>query len=497
MLVPDLLRRAAQASPDHLAAVVDGGGQMTYREWEERSNAAGRGIAARGIRPGDRVALLFDNSAWIDHSVAYFAIQKAGGVAVPMSFRWSKTEVSHVLDHSGARGVLAQSRYVEVVERSRPSTLDWIETELKALSDGQPTDLYQQERSEEDLADIIYTSGTTGLPKGVASPHGNIATEESGGFMFGETFAHAIPLGTFAATHAMTVLPVTNQWTNAVMPSFDAERYCAFIAETRAAVTYLVPSMAKLIVDSGAPARYDLSSLRMIWYGSAPMPPGTLRRLHEAIPGAILVNLYGLTEAGTAGTAMTYDPDRPSSAGRPIGASRIRIVDENGNEYPLGEPGEIWIGLPPGRRRRSYFRDPDADSQVFVDDWVRTGDIGYLDEEGYLYIVDRAKDIIIRGGYNISSAEVEGVLDSHPAVAECAVVGIPHDVLGEDVAAVVVPRPGQQPAIDDLQAFCRERLADYKVPRRIEFADSLPRNAFLKVLKRELRARLTDERSRA
>lgn len=494
MLVPDLLRHSAGAAPDQVAALVDGGGQMTYREWEERSNAAARGIAARGIHPGDRIALLFDNSAWIDHSVAYFAVQKAGGVAVPMSFRWLENEVSHVLNHSGARAVLVQPAHLPTIDGAQAETVEWVESDIQSLIEAQPTDIYQAKRSEEDVADILYTSGTTGLPKGVASPHGNIATRESGGFMIGETLAHAIPLGTFAATHAMTVLPVTNQWTNAVMPRFDAERYCAFVAQTRAAVTYLVPSMAKLIVDSGAPGKHDLSCLRMIWYGSAPMPPDTLRRLHEAIPGAILVNLYGLTEAGTAGTAMTYDPSRPTSAGRPIGASRIRIVDEKDDECPPGQPGEIWIGLPPGRPRRRYFQDSEADSQVFVDDWVRTGDIGYLDEEGYLYVVDRAKDIIIRGGYNISSAEVEGVLDSHPSVAECAVVGIAHEVLGEDVAAVVVLRPGYRATSEELQAFCRERLADYKVPRRIEFTDALPRNAFLKVLKRELRERLLEAR---
>jgi fatty-acyl-CoA synthase/long-chain acyl-CoA synthetase len=444
----------------------------------------------RKIEPTDRVALLFNNFSWLDNAVCYFAILKAGAVAVPLSFRWTGAEIGHVLEHSGARALLVQKDYLDVAERGRSSSVEWIETDIGAVEAAHSTDSIQLDRSNEDLADIIYTSGTTGLPKGVASPHGNVAPDDSQGFMIGETFIHAIPLGTFAGTHAMMVMPLSNQWTNCVLPKFDAERYCAFAAEQRPAGSYLVPSMAKLIVDSGAPARHDMSSLSMIMFGSSPMPPDTLRRLHEAIPSAVLINLYGLTEGGTAGTSMTYDPERPTAAGRPIGATRIRIVDEEGNECPLGQEGEIWIGLPPGRLRRSYYRDAEAAASVFVDDWVRTGDIGYLDEEGYLYVVDRAKDIVIRGGYNISSAEVEGVLDAHPAVLECAVIGVPHDVLGEDVAAVVVLRPGFKATPDELQAYCRERLADYKTPRRIEFVDELPRNSFLKVLKRELRERL-------
>lgn len=490
MLVPDLLRRAAENAPDRVGAMVDGVGSMTFSDWEARSNAAAAGLVERGINPGARVALLFDNFAWLDNAVGYFAILKAGGIAVPISFRWTGSEIGHVLEHSGARAVLVQKDYADVVEGAQSESVEWTEPDIGTLEGGQSTDPTVVERSNDDLADIIYTSGTTGLPKGVASPHGSVAPDDRQVFMLGETFIHAIPLGTFAGTHAFMVGPLYNQWTNCVLPKFDAERFCAYVAEQKPSVSYLVPSMAKLIVDSGAPSRHDMSSLSMIWFGSAPMPPDTLRRLHEAIPSASLINIYGLTEGGSAGTSMTYDPARPTAAGRPIGEARIRIVEENGDESPAGKEGEIWIGLPPGRLRRSYYRDEEASSQVFVDDWVRTGDIGYIDEEGYLYVVDRAKDIVIRGGYNISSAEVEGVLDAHPAVLECAVVGIPHDVLGEDVAAVVVIRPGQNASPQELQDYCRERLADYKIPRRIEFVDELPRNAFLKVLKRELRVRL-------
>lgn len=309
--------------------------------------------------------------------------------------------------------------------------------------------------------------------------------------MEAETLVHAIPIATFAGTFAMMVLPIANRWTNAVLPRFDPGRYSALIEEQQASVTYIVPAMARILLDSRAPEERDLSSLKMVWFGSAPMPPETLERLAKVFSGATLVNLYGLTEGGAAGTAMAFDVARPTSVGRPVGDARIRVVGDGGKDCAPGEQGEIWIGIPPGRRRRFYYRDPEASARIFAGDWVRTGDLGYLDEDGYLYLVDRIKDIVIRGGYNISSVEVEGELLSHPDVLEAAVVGIPHDVLGEDVAAVVALRRESRTTSDDLGAYLSARLADYKVPRRIEFAEALPRNAMGKVLKRELRERLS------
>lgn len=490
MLVPDLLRRAAEADPGHSAAIVDGVGSITYGEWEARSNAFGRALAER-ITPGDRVALLYDNSGWIGFIVAYFAILKAGGVTVPVSHRLSAREVSHILDHSGARGVLVQPDHAGAAEAARPTSVEWIEAEPEKMEGPGAGDPFQVERSEDDLAEIIYTSGTTGLPKGVASPHGNITSGTSGGFMEAETLVHAIPIATFAGTFAMMVLPIANRWTNAVLPRFDPGRYSALIEEQQASVTYIVPAMARILLDSRAPEERDLSSLKMVWFGSAPMPPETLERLAKVFSGATLVNLYGLTEGGAAGTAMAFDVARPTSVGRPVGDARIRVVGDGGKDCAPGEQGEIWIGIPPGRRRRLYYRDPEASARIFAGDWVRTGDLGYLDEDGYLYLVDRIKDIVIRGGYNISSVEVEGELLSHPDVLEAAVVGIPHDVLGEDVAAVVALRRESRTTSDDLGAYLSARLADYKVPRRIEFAEALPRNAMGKVLKRELRERLS------
>lgn len=464
---------------------------MTYAHWEQVSNAVARGLTATGVAAGDRVGLLFDNSGWLDYAVTYFATLKAGAVAVPVSSRLTQGEAGHILEHCGATTLVAQADHVDLAQRACPDGTTCLEADIGELSAGRSGDPFPVERTETDLAEIIYTSGTTGVPRGVAAPHGNIATDAvAAGMIPGATFLHAIPLATFGGTYAMMVRPVANRWSNVVMSRFDAERHSALIEEHRVTIAYLVPAMARLIVDSGAPARHDVSSLEMIWFGAAPMPPDTLQRLADAFPGAGLLNIYGATEGGGAGTAMFYDRERPLSVGTPVGGSRIRIVDEDGDDCLPGETAEVWIARPAGVPGRYYYGDEAASAQTFVGDWVRTGDAGYRDADGYLHLVDRIKDIIIRGGYNISSVEVEGVLHAHPAVAEAAVVGIPHDVLGEDVAAVVVPRAGAQPSVEELLDFCRQRLADYKVPRHVEFAIELPRNLMGKVLKRELRSRL-------
>jgi acyl-CoA synthetase (AMP-forming)/AMP-acid ligase II len=506
MLVPDLLRRAAADAPDRVAARVDGYGEMTYAEWEGRSNAVARGLLARGIEAGERVALVFDNRAWLDYAVAYFATLKAGAVAVPFSPKLTPPEAAGIVRHCGARIVVAQPEHAAWAEAAvmaaaaagaatdaaeQPGGVVPVEAGIDGLARGQPVEQIQVDRSEDDLADIIYTSGTTGTPKGVASPHRNVAYEHSpgGGLFEGQVFLHAVPLSTFAGTYAMMVWPCASRMTNVVMTGFDPARFAALLEQHRVSVTYMVPAMARLIIDSGALGGRDLSSLRLVRFGAAPMPPGTLQSLAEALPGALLINVYGLTEAGPGGTMMTFDPDRPESLGRPVGATRIRVVGDAGQDCAPGETGEIWIGPPAGTGGRQYFRDPEATAATFHDEWVRTGDGGYIDADGYLYLVDRLKDVVIHGGSNVSSVEVENALMAHPAVREAAVFGLPDPVMGEEVAAAVVLRPGASASADELQAFCRERLAAYKVPGSVDLVSALPRNEIGKVLKRELRAR--------
>ena len=338
-------------------------------------------------------------------------------------------------------------------------------------------------RQADDLADILYTSGTTGRAKGVACTHASVSWGGGGAMeaaFAGAPFLHAISLCTFAGTHAMTLIPLRSGMTSHVMRRFDPGRFIELLGEHDVQVSYAVPSMLLLMLDRPELAAADLSSLRLLMYGTAPMPPPAIVRLSEALPTTLLLNLYGLTEGG--GAVCMLPPHeakkRPGSLGRPMPPTEVRIVD-----------GEIQLKPPTGGR--SYFGGADGvdgEESPWTDDgWLKTGDIGRVDEDGYLYLVDRKKDLIIRGGFNVSAPEVEAALIDHEAVVDAAVVGIPHSVLGEDTLAVVVLRDDAEVDAAALEAFLRERLADYKVPRTYEFREQLPRNALGKVLKRIIR----------
>lgn len=366
---------------------------------------------------------------------------------------------------------------------------------------GQPDGPTGIRRGPNDLADLLYTSGTTGLPKGVATTKANLLGLAGGGGATGMFAAmsagdeppvllHAFPVSTFAGSHGMVLLPLASGIVGLPMAKFEPERCAALIERHSVTLIYLVPTMGQLLLRSGALADHDVSSVKVTMWGGSAMPPATLRGIAEALPDALHLNIYGLTEGGPAVTVMPYDPSRPEAIGRATGEGvEIGILDPGGEPVAPGEDGEICLRMP-DVPTRTYYRDEEATERVFGGGWVHTGDIGHLDADGYLYLVDRQKDLIIRGGYNISCVEVENVLHDHPAVAEAAVFGVPHDVLGEDVVAAVVL--SGEATDDELAAFCRERLASYKVPRRFVHRDSLPRNAMGKALKRRLRDELTE-----
>ncbi|MCA9772386.1 MAG: AMP-binding protein [Myxococcales bacterium] len=486
MLVPDLLREQARAAPDRVAVEVDGVGRMTHAEWEARSNRLARALVDAGLAPGDRVGLRFGNEDGLRFLVAYFAIHKAGGVAVPVSARATEPEMAAVLAHCDARLLLAGRG----APSPRVETLGPDDADARASRQSDAT--FQVPRSGDDLADILYTSGTTGTPKGVACAHGNVVFKGSStmdALFRGATFLHAIPLHTFAGTHAMTLIPLRAGMTSLVQPKFDARRFLELIAERGVNLTYAVPAMLLLMLDEPRAAQGGFDSLRLLMYGAAPMPPHAVRRLGEVFPSAMRLNLYGLTEGGAAVCSLSPDQAvrRPDSIGKPVPPAEARIVDEGGEPVAAGVEGEIELRAPV--RPRRYYRDDAATREVWrPGGWLRTGDIGRLDDEGYLYLVDRKKDLVIRGGLNIAAPEVEGVLLQHPAVREAAIVGVAHPVLGEDTKAFVVLRQGAAITPEALEAHCRKFLADYKVPRHYAFRDALPRNAMGKVLKRELRA---------
>lgn len=478
--VPDLLRARVAADPDAVAIVVDGGDHLSYEDWDRRSNAAARGLVAHNVRPDDRIALLFDNARWTDYAVSYMAVLKVGATAVPLGPRFADRELASILEHCEAAGVVCPP------DLAPPEPRGWVAHPAQ-LEDGADTSAFQAPVASSGLAEIIYTSGTTGRPKGVALSHENVLFFDPPPEEAGEgraSFVHSFPIGTNAGQEVLRLPLRRGDRTAVVLPVFDAERFCALVAERRVRRLQLVPAMAEMLLSSGAVDHHDLSSVERVVLSSAPASSALLERLAAALPQAELWNTYALTEAGTARTLEVYDGTRAGSVGRAVGGTEVRIVDDTGADVDAGQVGEVWLRRP-GAPPRHYYRDPEATAEGFAGDWVRTGDLGYLDE-GYLFLVDRKKDLIITGGLNVSSLEVEDVLHEHPAVAEAAVFAVPHEVLGQDVAAAVVA--SAEVAERELQAFARERLAEYKTPHRVFLVDRLPRNPSGKVVKRQLRA---------
>lgn len=507
-LLTDHLRAMAGAFGDRIAYCVVDGGQVTFGEWESESNRVARSLVDLGVAKGDRVALYLDPTEALRFMVAYSAVHKAGAVAVPTNTRLTETELARLHGHAevsviltdasrahSAEGLAAEVpslHHVVVAPSSEAAAVPaWSWGDAVAGSD---TDTFQTPLDAEDLADILYTSGTTGIPKGVAIRHRNVALipGEPNPSLSGQYWVHASPLFTFAGI-GFIYNPMQLGLQGVYQPRFDAGRWLELVEELRPQFVFLVPSMAQLIVAHPRYQVADLSSIVLCAIGSAPLAPATLRSLQERMPEASVSNSYGMTEAGPAYCSMPKGESlkRIGSVGQPMPPLEVRFVDDDGNDVAGGEVGEVLLRM--RGRQREYYRDPDATAATWKGGWLHSGDLGRMDADGFLYIVGRKKDIIIRGGNNIHAVDVEAVLQEHPDVVDAAVVGIPHAVLGEDVAAVVVLAPGSTTTTEDLRRHSAERLADYKVPRRIEQVDELPRNATGKVLKAELRRALVGE----
>jgi long-chain acyl-CoA synthetase len=492
-LLTDQLRLMAAHFPAEVGYKNLATGEMlSFAEWEERSNRLARGLVASGIAKGDRVAVHLGPEDVLHWIVGYAAVHKAGGVAVPTNTRLVASELHEVLSHAEAAAVLtSESLRALVAEVARTTAsirrvavAPWSEL----LDDDAST--YQVALDDHDIADLMYTSGTTGRAKGVVVRHDNAAMIPNGMPQWsGAGWMHGSPLSTFAGI-ASVYNPMKLGLRGLFLPKFDAGRWLELVELERPVAVFLVPAMAQLLVAHPDIGRRDLSSIGLCSVGSAPLAPETQRQLQEHLPNAAVSNSYGMTEAGPAYCAMPNEEvgRRVGSVGKPVPPVEFRIVAEAGGhaDEPLRarEIGELIVRNP--GRQREYYRDPEATASAWRGEWLYTGDLAFLDEDGFLYIVGRKKDVIIRGGNNVHAADVESVLYQHPDVLEAAVAGVPHPVLGEEVAAWVVRRPGQTVGADELIAFCRERLSDYKVPRSVRFEPSLPRNATGKVVKRDL-----------
>jgi acyl-CoA synthetase (AMP-forming)/AMP-acid ligase II len=487
----------ADAFPDEVAYTdVDAGLDLTFGAWESRSNRLARWLLGVGVAKGDRVAIHLPPEEGDRFLVAYSAVHKAGAVAVPTSTRLVARELGHVLAHAGAVVAISGASTTPVLESARGELTD-LRTFVTTgpVRDGlvgwdEATDAddaaIQVDITGDDMADLMYTSGTTGMPKGVVVRHRNVAMIRNALPRWtGQGWLHASPMFTFAGI-ASTYNPMKLGMRLLYLPRFDTDRWFDTVEERRPVATFLVPAMAELLIAHPRFADADLSSITICPLGSAPVAPATIARLQEKLPNAMVSNSWGMTEAGPAFCFMPPEEQakRVGSVGKPMAPTEFRIVDADGNELPAGEVGELTVKNP--GREREYFNDADATASTWRDGWLHSGDLAHLDEDGFLYIVGREKDVIIRGGNNVHAGDVEAVLYQHPSVQEAAVAAVDHPVLGEDIGAWIVRAAGSELTAEELRAFCAEHLSDYKVPRSVVFVDALPRNATGKVVKRDL-----------
>ncbi len=512
LLPPEQLHAMARTFGGETAYRVVGGGSMTFARWDQAASRLANGLAGAGVAPGDRVVLHLAPANHLRWLVSYAAIHRAGAVAIPLNPELTRPEVERTVAHADPAAAVVEAGTLPHYAGGRPGLLvatpaarpgadplagapgpapagtrPWSE-----LLSGD-AHYAQVPRRPGDLADIVYTSGTTGHPKAVAVRFENASLVPFRRPTWsGDGWFHASPAHTFAGL-AFTYTPMKLGSTGIYLPVFDAGTWIDTVESERPGSVFLVPAMATLLLDHPRFAGADLSSVQVCTVGSAPLAPAVLERLQERLPEALVSNNYGMTEAGSVYCLMPPGEAvrRPGSVGKPVPPAEIVCTDDEGRVVEAGTVGQVRLRIP--GRPREYYGDPEATARTWVDGWLVTGDLGRVDEDGYLYIVGRSKDVIIRGGNNIHPTDVEHAVESHPAVLEVSVVGVGHPVLGEDVVAFVVLRPGARTTAEDLRAHTLERLARYKVPRRWYVVDDLPRNATGKVIKDRLRRRAEAE----
>jgi acyl-CoA synthetase (AMP-forming)/AMP-acid ligase II len=506
MYLTQALHRAVQQG-GRRPLTIFGDRVRSAAESADRVGRLAAGLRSLGVGRGDRVALLGTNSDRIHESL--LGVPWADAVVVPINHRWIPAEVGFAVRDCGANVLIVDECLLPAVSSVREH-MELLTVVVMADGDvpagmvsfeqliADNTPMVDSCRGDGELFGIFYTGGTTGQPKGVMLTHTNVIASALGSLATGQfvtpggRLLHAAPMFHLADLATWIATLITGG-THVIVPGFTPEGVLAAMEHQHVTDVLLVPTMIQLLVDFPDAARFDVSSLARLIYGGSPMPEALLARARKMFPQAGFVQAYGMTELAPVATLLLPDdhdqPELARAAGRAAPHAQVRIVDADGGEVPRGIVGEIVVRgdhAMPG-----YWQRPDETAAALRDGWMHTGDAGYMDERGYVFVVDRIKDMIISGGENVYSLEVENVLTLHPAVAACAVIGLPDEQWGERVHAVVVCAAGADATGEELREFCRQRLAGYKIPRSVEFVASMAASGAGKVLKRQLR----DERS--
>jgi acyl-CoA synthetase (AMP-forming)/AMP-acid ligase II len=505
MNITQHLQRNALHTPD-CESTICGDRVRNWRETRERVARLAGALRSLGVASGDRVAILSLNS---DRFVEYlFAVPWADAVINPVNIRWSPGEIAYSLQDSGTSVLFVDDAFAAMLPALR-AQVPGLRTVVHCGDGATPEGALDYEsliaehapiddarRSGEALAGIFYTGGTTGNPKGVMLSHANLVVSAMAAAAAGEFLEprgrtlHAAPMFHLADLFTVLIRNILGG-THVTVPFFDAAAVAQTIEKHQVTDTLLVPTMIQMLLDAPGAGDADLSSLRRLIYGASPISDALLSRAQVALPGVRFTQAYGMTELAPLATYLRAedhtDPVLRRSAGRAAPNVEVRIVDGDDNEVAPGVVGEVVVRG--GSVMLGYWNRPTDTAEALRGGWMHTGDGGYMDERGFVFLVDRIKDMIVSGGENVYSAEVENALATHPAVAQCAVIGVPDPELGERVHAVVVLVPGAVTTQEELRTHCKALIAGYKAPRTSEFVEAMPLSGAGKILKRELRAK--------
>ncbi|MWA02885.1 long-chain-fatty-acid--CoA ligase [Actinomadura sp. LD22] len=503
MYITQSLHAARQREPDRVAT-ISGTRTRTVTETATRVARLAGALRSLGVASGDRVGIYAFNSD--RYHELLMAVPWADAVVNPVNVRWSAPEVAYSLVDCETRALVVDDAFASAVPALR-ERVPGLRTVVFCGDGETPEGMYSYEdlidgaspaddarRGGDALYGVFYTGGTTGSPKGVMLSHRACLTSAMGSLVTTEILSrggvllHAAPMFHLADIAAWNIGNLTGA-AHVMVPSFTPSGVAEAIREHRVTDVLLVPTMIQKLVDSSEAAASDLSSLKRVMYGASPIAETVLRKAREILPNARFTQAYGMTELAPVATLLTAedhdDPALTRSCGRPAAHADVRVVDSAGTEVARGRVGEIVVR---GDNVMSgYWNKPEETAAALRGGWMHTGDAGYMDDGGYVFVVDRLKDMIVTGGENVYTAEVENALAKHPAVAQVAVIGVPDENWGERVHAVVVLAPGAQARPDELRDFCRDHIANYKLPRTVEFAAALPVSGAGKILKRELR----------